>query len=119
MNAVCFRILRRVILRLCMPQLIVFSALVRNQFFMRSLLYYCALVKHKYLIAEFAQGEAMTDVDCSLVPDYVIEFRINLSLSHRVKRRCRLVKNNERCVLVECPCYSYLLRLCQRLRQVP
>lgn len=63
-----------VILRLSIPKFKVFAAFIRKQVGMGALLNHSAAVKHGDLITEFAGGEAVADVNRSLITCNFIEF---------------------------------------------
>ena len=52
----------RIILRLCVPERVVFAALLGEQFGVTALLNARALVEHGDLVAEFAGGQAVGDI---------------------------------------------------------
>lgn len=52
----------RIILRLCVPERVVFAALIGEQFGVTALLNDRALVEHGDLVAEFAGGQAVGDI---------------------------------------------------------
>ena len=63
-----------VILCLSIPKFKVFAAFIRKQVGMGALLNHAAAVKHGDLITEFAGGEAVADVNRSLITCNFIEF---------------------------------------------
>ena len=50
-----------------------------------------ALVENKNLIAEFAGGQPVRDINRSLISDYFVKLAVYLSLGNRVKSSGRLV----------------------------
>ena len=90
-----------VILRLRVPELRIFAALVREQRLVRALLDDLPGVEHDDLVAELARGETVRNVNGGLVADHVVELFIDLRLGDRVERGGRLVENEEGRVLIE------------------
>ena len=62
-----------VILRLSIPQLIVFSALVAEQSVMRAALDYAAGIKDRNAVTETAGSKTVADKDCRFIPGDVVE----------------------------------------------
>lgn len=78
--------LYRIILRLCMPQLVVFSAFIGNERSVGALLDDSAFVEYGYLIAEFAGAQAVAYVYCGFIACNLIEFAVYLRFGNGVKR---------------------------------
>ena len=70
---------------------------------MTSLLDHGTLMKNKNLITESAGGQAVTDVDRSLIPGDLVEAGINFRLRDRVQSRRGLVEDDKGRILVKCP----------------
>ena len=79
----------RIILRLCVPERVVFAAPIGEQFGVTALLNDRALVEHGDLVAEFAGGQAVGDIDGSLIACDLIELAVDLRLGDGVQRRRR------------------------------
>lgn len=79
--------LLRIILRLCVPERVVFAAPIGEQFGVTTLLDDRALVEHGDLVAEFAGGQAVGDIDGSLIACDLIELAVDLRLGDGVQRR--------------------------------
>ena len=62
-----------VILCLGVPEFVVLARFVCYQFGVGTLLDDCAFVEHRYLVAELARGQTVTDIDCRFVAGDVIE----------------------------------------------
>lgn len=103
--------LRDIILRLRVPERVIFSRFVQNQLVVAARLDEPALIEHGDLIAEAAGGEPVRNVNRRLCSDELIKTLIDLMLGHRVKRRGRLVEDDERRILVERAGQRDLLRL--------
>lgn len=76
---------------------------------MGALLDHAAFVEYGDLVAEFAGGESVADVDCGLVACDVVEFAVDFCLGNWVESSCGFIKNDEWCVFVESPCDGYFL----------
>ena len=83
------------------PKFIILAVFVCYQFGVCALLDHSTLVEYSDFIAELAGGETMRDIDCGLVTDNLIELTVNLSFSNRVKSRGRLIKDDERSILID------------------
>ena len=59
-----------------------------------------AVVKDGYIVAKTAGGKSVTDKDRGLSPDHLVEFRIDLEFSQRIKRRRGLVEDYKRRILI-------------------
>ena len=90
-----------VTLRLRVPELRIFAALVREQRLVRALLDDLSGVEHNDLVAELAGGEPVRNVDRRLVAHHVVELFVDLRLGDRVERGGRLVENEEGRVFIE------------------
>ena len=66
---------------------------------MGSLLDNRALMEHDDLVAEFTGGQPVRNENGCLIACNLIESRVDLRLCHGIKRRGRLVKDNEGRVL--------------------
>ena len=91
----------RIILRRCVPERVVFAAPIGEQFGVTALLNDRALVEHGDLVAEFAGGQAVGDIDGSLIACDLIELAVDLRLGDGVQRRRRLFEDDEGRVLIE------------------
>ena len=101
----------RIILRLGVPERVVFAAPIGEQFGVTALLNDRALVEHGDLVAEFAGGQAMGDIDGGLITCDLIELTVDLRLGDGVQRRRRLVEDDKGRVLIERAGNGDLLRL--------
>ena len=103
--------LLRIILCLGVPERVVFAVPIGEQFGVAALLDDRALVEHGDLVAEFAGGQAVGDIDGSLIACDLIELTVDLRLGDGVQCRRRLVEDDEGRVLVERAGNGDLLRL--------
>jgi len=90
-----------VILGLGVPELVVFTVRICQQFLMRANLNDFALVEHGDLIAEAAGGQAVADIDCSLIAYDLVKLRIDFCFGNGVKRGSGLIQDDEGRILVE------------------
>ena len=67
---------------------------------MGALLDDCSAMEDCDLVAEFAGGEPVADVDGGFVAGDLVELGVDLCLCDGVQRRCRLVQDDEGCILV-------------------
>ena len=103
-----------VILRLRVPELIIFSALVGKEPVVRADLNNGAVIEHGNLIAEAAGGKPVTYIDRSPVCHHLAESRIYFGFGNGVESRRRLVENNKRSVLIQRTGNGDLLRFAAR-----
>ena len=89
----------------------ILSTLLGQQHLMGALLDDGTLMENGDLVAEFAGGEAVADVDGGLVAGDVVELRVDLGFCDGVQCGGGLIQDNERCILVQCPGNGDLLRL--------
>ena len=101
----------RVILGLCVPQLIVFSGGVGQQVLVGALLDDLTVVEDGDLIAELAGGQPVADVDGRFVPRDLVELGVDLRLGHGVERGGGFIQDDEGRILVQSPRDGDLLRL--------
>ena len=73
--------LLRIILRLCVPERVVFAAPIGEQFGVTTLLHDRALVEHGDLVTELAGGQAVGDIDGSLIACDLIKLTVDLRLA--------------------------------------
>ena len=97
LNSSCFSI----ILRLCVPQLVVFTVCVGNERSVRALLNDRTLVEYGDLVAELTRGQTVGDIDCGFVACDLVKLSVNLRFGNRVESCRRLVEDNERSIFVE------------------
>ena len=95
------RLFLNIVLRLRVPELRVFALLVREQRRVRSLLDDLPGAEHNDLVAEFAGGEPVRNVNGGLAAHHVVEPLVDLRLGDGVERGGRLVENEERRVLIK------------------
>ena len=95
------RLFLNIVLRLRVPELRIFALLVREQRRVRSLLDDLPGAEHNDLVAEFAGGEPVRNVNGGLAAHHVVEPLVDLRLGDRVERGGRLVENEERRVLIK------------------
>ena len=79
-----------IILRLGVPERVVFAAPIGKQFGVTALLDDRSLVEHGDLVAEFAGGQSVGDIDGGLIACDLIELTVDLRLGNGVERRRRI-----------------------------
>lgn len=89
-----------IILRLRIPKLKIFSRFVCQKLGMASFLDDLPLVEDGDLVAELAGGEAVGNIDGSLIAGYVVELAVDLSLGNGVECGGGFVEDDEGSILV-------------------
>ena len=89
------------------PQFVVFTILVSNQFVMASQLNQMALMEHGNLVTELTRGQAVADEHRGLIDG--VESCVDLSLGDRAKSCGRLIEDHKGSILIERPCQGDLL----------
>ena len=95
------QILLRIIMRLGVPQLVVFTVCIGNESCVRALLNNSALMEHSNLVAELTGGQTVGDVDCGLVACDLVKLSVNLRFCNRIESCRRLVEDNERSIFIK------------------
>ena len=82
-----------IILRLCVPQLVVFAVCVGNERSVRALLNNGSLMEYGNLVAELTRGQTVADIDGGLIACDLVKLSVDLRFSNRVESCRRLVED--------------------------